>query len=777
MRSYLSLIPIFSRVHRRQNRMTLMCIIISVFLVTTVFSVADMSVQAETIRMMNRHGSWHIQIEDISEKNAGKISRRSDVAAASWYQVINYDASEKYFIGKKKAALYGTDEVYMNKMMRGISEGAYPRGKHEVMLSTNAKDTLNLRIGDDVTINTPSGSISCTVSGFGEDDSVMYRGQRYLIGVYMTRTAFLEILDTNSVKDSKTSYFVQFKKQTNISEAIKDIRELYGLTDEVLSENTGLLGMSGASSNSTMQNVYAIAMVLFVLVGIAGILMISGSMNSNITQRIRFFGMMRCIGASKRQIIRFVRLEALNWCRLAVPIGIAFSILITWAICAVLRFGIGGEFSDMPLFGWSAPGVISGVVIGIATVLLAAQSPAKRAAGVSPMKAVSGGAESTQSSGHAAVGRYLKIETSLGIHHAVSAKKNLILMTGSFAFTIILILCFSVGLDFAQALLPSLRTWQPDLTITSYGNACSLDRKIVKKIRKMPGVKQVYGNAYIGNLPASSDENTMDHAGLVSYDKYMLDCANNSMVSGDLSKVYGDSGYVLTITHKDNLIKVGDKIQLEGGEVEAAGILSDGLFSNETILICSEDTFARLAGKRDYAMISVQLADSETDEIVNKISAFAGKNDIFTDMRDNNRESNATYWAVRLLIYSFLVIIGMITVLYIMNSISMSVSARIKQYGAMCAVGMDGRQLTKMIAAEAFTYAIAGCVVGCALGLPLSGFIYSRLITRYFGIAWKIPVLLLAVILLVMLVVTAAAVYAPSRRIRNMAVTDTLNEL
>ena len=47
----------------------------------------------------------------------------------------------------------------------------------------------------------------------------------------------------------------------------------------------------------------------------------------------------------------------------------------------------------------------------------------------------------------------------------------------------------------------------------------------------------------------------------------------------------------------------------------------------------------------------------------------------------------------------------MITLFNIINSISMSVTARIKQYGAMRAVGMDGNQLTGMIAAETFTYA------------------------------------------------------------------------
>ena len=50
MRSYLSLIPISAKIHKRQNRMTLLCIIIAVFLVTAVFSMADMAVRMEMER-------------------------------------------------------------------------------------------------------------------------------------------------------------------------------------------------------------------------------------------------------------------------------------------------------------------------------------------------------------------------------------------------------------------------------------------------------------------------------------------------------------------------------------------------------------------------------------------------------------------------------------------------------------------------------------------------------------------------------------------------------
>ena len=84
-------------------------------------------------------------------------------------------------------------------------------------------------------------------------------------------------------------------------------------------------------------------------------------------------------------------------------------------------------------------------------------------------------------------------------------------------------------------------------------------------------------------------------------------------------------------------------------------------------------------------------------------------------------------------VYSFLFIVAMITVFHIMNSISMSVSARMRTYGAMRAVGMDKRQLTRMIAAEALTYALSGCAVGCAAGIPLHRFLYQQIISNYWG--------------------------------------------
>ena len=762
MKSYLSLIPISAKVRKRQNRMMILCIIISVLLVTTIFSAADMIIRGETVTMQAKHGNWHIQVNNISDEIAEEISNRPDVTAVGWSAVFNEDADQPYTIGERKATLYGTDETYLAQLADGMEEGAFPQSDQEVVLSSNAKLALDVELGDSVTVQTPAGNVDLTISGFGSDDQEYYEGQTYLVAVYMTKDAFISLMNENGVSGYVPACYVQFQSAAKAADAIAEIQAQYDLPEGSIRENTAIMGLAGQSSSESMQNIYGLAAILFIMVLLAGVLMISGSMNSQVAQRTKFFGMMRCIGASRKQVIRFVRLEALNWCKTAIPIGLIVGTVITWAVCALLRYGIGGEFAGTPVFALSPIGLISGAVVGLVTVLLAAQAPAKRAAKVSPMAAVSGNSESIHTANRSARLIFGKVEWTLGIHHATASKKNWFLMTASFSLSIILFLCFSVGLNFARELVPSLRSWQPDITLNGYANALLLEPGLLNEIQEIPHVEDAYGTAYLENVPATSSREGIDHVNLMSYTDYLLDSAADSVVEGDLSAIYGNNGQVMTIGNKDNPLQVGDTIQIGGKEVTITCAVSDGVYSSEYSVICSTETF--------------EWANAD-DETILQINNLVGSDIIFDDLRHGNQEDAATYLAAQFVLYSFLAIIAMITLFNIINSISMSVTARIRQYGAMRAVGMDGGQLARMIRAESLTYAISGLIVGCVVGLLLSRYLHIMLLTRYFGTAWRLPVPLLCIIVLFDFAAAFMAAYAPSKRIRNMAITETINEL
>jgi putative ABC transport system permease protein len=776
MKSYLSLIPISAKVHRRQNRMTVWCIIISVLLVTTIFSVADMMIRTESTQLSDKHGNWHIQLENISEDTANELSQRSDVVAVGCSESFNTDADKEYYIGGKRAALFGTDETYISQLVNALEEGSYPQSDDEVMLSDSAKLALGVQIGDKVTVQTPAGDAEFTVVGFGSDDKEYYQGQLYLVATYMTQTAFTSIMEMNGMETNPV-YYVQFKSAAKAAAAITEIQQEFKLTEGSISENTAVMGITGQSSNESMKSIYGMAAALFVLVLLAGVLMISGSMNSNVSQRTKFFGMMRCIGASRQQIIRYVRLEALNWCKTAVPTGLISGTLISWGVCALLRYGIGGEFSTTPVFALSPVGLISGVVVGVVTVLLAAQTPAKHAAKVSPLAAVSGNSDTGTSARHSLKLNFGRIERTLGVHHATTSRKNWVLMTASFSLSIILFLCFTVGLDFGRELMPTMRSWTPDLCLNGYSNSLVISPDVKNELDEINGVEQVFGSSYLEQIPATSSRQEVDHVNLASYSDYLLDSANDSIVQGDLTAVYGDSNQVMTISNKDNPIQVGDTIQINGNEVEVVCSISSGLWSSEYSVICSEETFERLTGEKNYSLVGIKLGKDATDETIMQINNLVAQDVIFSDMRESNQEDRATYMAIQFVVFCFLAIIAMITLFNIINSISMSVTARIKQYGAMRAVGMDGRQLTRMISAEAATYAISGLVVGCGVGILLSRFLYIKLVTRYFGISWSLPIALLVIIVVFDIASAMIAIYAPAKRIRNMAITATINDL
>lgn len=773
MKSYLSLIPISAKVRKRQNRMTILCITIAVLLVTTIFSMADMAIRMEKARMIKEQGSWHIMLKEPSDQQISEISARPDVAASSRYDGLNYDLSQDYTIKGKTCVIAGGDPEILTEIYDDLTQGSYPAKKDEILLSNRAKEMLSVEIGDTVTLHTPNGDFDYTISAFGGD--VTISDDADVVGASLSWEAFQTLAGSVGSKPAPV-FFVRFKDHTPVRKVISDLRQTYGFTDDTLSENTALLGLTGLSSDSYVMGMYLVAATLFVLVLAAGVFMIAGSLNSQTAQRTQFFGMLRCIGASKAQIMHIVRLEALCWCKTAIPIGITAGIVCTWLLCALLRFGTGAEFVLIPLFGISAVGIGSGVAVGILTVLLSSISPARRAAGVSPVAAVTGNLSEKKSSVHPIRKSFLKIETVLGIHHAVSSPKNLLLMTGSFALSIILILSFSVLIQWVNMALTPLKPWAPDVFYSSPANECEIGKDLVKKIEEKPYVERAFGRMY-QSLSAEYEEKS-GQIDLISYEEQQFEWAKKDLIEGDIETVLSGRG-VLTVFDQSNLLHTGDTIRLGNADLTVAGVLKDSPFdtSDHPTVICSEKLFYTLTGKDSYSVVDVQLSKKATQQNINELHALAGEEYLFYDRLDQNKDTQNTYFMFCLFAYGFLAVVTLITVIHTINSISMSVSARTKQYGAMRAVGMDHVQIRKMIITEASAYTTLGLFTGCILGLPLHHFLYSQMITNYWGTAWQFPGASIAGILSFLVLTSLLAPCAPAKRICRMAVSETINEL
>lgn len=776
MKSYLSLIPISARVRRRQSRMTVLCIVIAVFLVTAIFSMADMAIRMESRSRLEKDGSWHLMLSDISEETAEEISRRGDIAVFTPYRDLNSGIDQDYFVNGKPAAICGAGSG-ITKLLPGFQSEAYP-GKDEVILTANVQSSMDVDLGSTVTLTMPGGKTkNLTVVGFNQDTALA--AQYDAVILYTNLPTFEEIQNVSGA-EGETQYYLQFKAHTNLRKATDQLKEQYDLPDSSLSENTYLLALSLSSENSYILGLYAVAAVLAGMVLLAGIIMITASLNSTVSQRTRFYGMLRCLGAGKGQVRQLVRLEALNWCKTAVPLGSLMGIAATWGLCFFLRAWVSSEFNSLPLWEISPVGIVAGGVIGIATVWLASSAPAKRASSVTPVEAVSG-SFNQQTSG-ALLGRGKLVDISLGVSHALGSKKTMLLMMGSFALSMVLFLCFFALLNWVNQALNPLKPYTPDISLVCGSEEESFRQEVLNALKEHPAVKRAYGRMY-RQLPATY-QGKAGKIDLISYDAVQFQWAKRELVLGNLPPEGLEEGLcVLSVFDKSNSLTVGDRIRLDGAELTICGVLDDSPFdSNDTpIIICSEAVFQYLLNRTAYRVIDIQLVKNATDEDISALRAMLDRtvsmDYSFQDRRETNQMVTSTYWAFTLFVYAFLLIISLIAMLNIANSISLSVTARIRQYGIMRAIGMDGTQITRVIGAEAALYGLGGILLGCLIGLPLYNRLYDLLITHYFGIPCKTPWPCLAICCAMTLLSVCLAVYAPAKRIRNMPITATINEL
>lgn len=782
MKSYLDLVPISARRRKRQSRMTRLCIVLAVFLVASIFSMADMEIQSQIRRTQMDDGDWHVMFAGPDEEQISLIESRPEVQTSARYAALNYGLDRGYEIGGKETVICGFDENFDEIMEQAsIEEGHFPEGTAEAAVTQSMKRQLGVDVGDPIVLTTPEGEgIEFTVSGFSGDTSMLTSSDAF--GIFVNTETY-ETYFADDTRGEDFALYVKFVPFCNIQKTVDDICGQTGISREAVSENTMLLTLIFQTSNTTMMQLYWAAGILSVLVAAAGILMISGSMNSNVSQRTRFFGMLRCLGADRKQIRRFVRREALSWCKSAVPAGLILSMAAVWGLCALLRYLSPMYFSTMPVFGISLPGVVFGALVGIVTVMIAAHSPAKNASKVSPLTAVSGNAGTTHAVKKAANTRHLHVETSMGIHHASGSKKNFVLMTCSFAFSIILFLSFSPAIDFMNHAVRPLQPSAADLTVSSGDGAGSLPKDLAASIEQIGSVQRVYGRSYMYGFTASVGGETIP-VQLISYEKYQFDWARDDLMEGSLEEAENGDGVLAVYYMNEGDFQTGETFELTDGDrtetVRVSGILSESLFNiqdQSAALICSESLFEELTGERGYAVIDVQFDSDVTDQDVEEIRALAGDGASVSDNRMENAENRGAYYSFALFLYGFLAVITLISAFNIINSIAMSVSGRIREYGAMRAIGMTSRQMVRMVSAEAVTYVIWGMVTGCAAGLALNYKIYDLLISIRWGDPWEFPAAELAVILAAMALSAAAAVAGPAKRIREMSVVDTISAL
>ena len=591
--------------------------------------------------------------------------------------------------------------------------------------------------------------------------------------------------------------------RTCIALAVFLMAALFGMADRYLQgERVWQIRTYGSwqfTGDGDASQIYSVALFLAFLVMAAAVLMISGSLNGNVLQRTEFFGMLRCLGATRRQILRYVRLEALCWCRTAVPAGLLAAAAAVCLVSALMKTAGPERLSCMPVWGVSLPGTCVGAALGVLTVLLSSRAPAKRAARVSPMEAV---------------------------RTAGRVKKGYVLMSGAFALCIVLFLAFTTVADFLEhALLPP--PWTPEFSVVSADNTGSIPHSAADAVLQMDGVKRVYGRMFVYNISMTAEKTAeagrtpsgWKMANLISYEENQFAWAEESLAEGSVKDVSENPGQVLYVAPPEETgaeegaagaaetgteegggaaaetnggekagkvsapqISVGDRLTLAiGGReqtVTVAGILSESPLARQegtATLLVSERTFLELTGEEGYNILDIQFENGADRENVEAVKAYFTEGVTFEDSFDRMQAQKRLYRAMAILAWGFLAVIVGITVLHVANTIRMNAESGKRQYGILRAMGLDGGQLFGMLAAQALSYAAGGCLMGWLLGIPVQRVLFLSLITSFWQDAWSLPLLPLAGITGIVLASSLLAVVRPFRSLMRMSVVDVIS--
>jgi putative ABC transport system permease protein len=340
-------------------------------------------------------GKNAVEFQDSVEKPSvpasllEQVRKHRDVAAATGLVV---DASAAKILNKKGNVVttggapsfgFGVDfsQVRFNPLK--LKQGSWPKSGNEVAIDAATADSEHFKLGDTVKVASlgPVRSFRLTgVATYGKQQSL----GSATFAVFTLPTA-QQMFDREGKYDA---IWMAAKPGISPKKLVADLKPILPPNAEALS--------SKQQTKEDLKGVSFTKIIRYLLLSFAGIALFVGAfvifntMSITVAQRIREFATLRTIGASRRQLLTTVTLEALIIGLIASAVGLVGGLLLARGVNALFKHFNG----DLPTTGLNlTPAtVIYSMLLGVSVTLMAGLFPAIRATKVPPIAAVREGA-------------------------------------------------------------------------------------------------------------------------------------------------------------------------------------------------------------------------------------------------------------------------------------------------------------------------------------------------------------------------------------------------
>lgn len=833
-----------------RNRMRTFVTIIGIVLSAAMFTAVTTSITSMQEYMKKcceqTDGSWYAGYMAADVDKYREIRSDEDVSVTAYLEDMGYaviGSSNEYkpylYIGGMSGNF--TDIVAVN-----LIEGRMPQNSDEIILpkhlitnggikNYNKGDKISLDAGQrsyDGKILSQRDGYQATEEGDVKDneEKLINTGTReYTIVGFYERPSFEPYSAPGytalTVGDgSDTAVYDVFYK-TKKAGKIYTVAQRLNPDGESTEYNSDYLRFSGISSNIAFNKVlYSFAGILIMLIMFGSVSLIYNAFSISVSERTRQFGILKSVGATKRQMRHSVIYEGMLLGIIGIPVGIGAGILGMF-----ITFKLTGKFFGMMLvnkidvvFGlhvtWQA--LVTAAVICFVTVMISANIPAVRAARKPAIEAI-------RQTGDVSI-RKNKIKTSkltyrLFGFEGMLASKNFKRNRRKYRATVLSlfmsIVLFISASGFCNYLMKGIdvtnATQSYDISyrvtqdiLNKAGNDKDSIEKLLENVQDVTDVTYIYNvNDYMVDVDESlisqkvfdvMDGNVtrwsvgihfVKDSDYRSYLKQMNLDENIYMntddpvgVMYDDITIYSKKYYRLELFNTDKLnLKAGNGLNTVtlniGTSVDETpmGIDADGIqyypivmypFSVRDKVIPDEMQQLNYYIKSDNHKVSYdKMCDMLDTQGLSSYRAY--------DYAETVAVSRAMTMVIKVFSMGFIVLISLIALANVFNTISTNVMLRRREFAMLKSVGMTKKGFYRMMDYECILYGIKGV----ALGLPVSLAI-NLLMARTIGFGTNIGVLIpwksvIIAVGSVFLVVFATMIYSMGK-IRNDNPVETL---
>lgn len=759
------------RQNRGRNLLSGIAVALTTFLIFVVLTVGYGMIQTKNAAVNEYYPTWHMMFRHVSQENAEKLKLHEEIETLGmredFGQIVDDDAM---------TVLISMDDtaVELNKME--LIEGTFPKGKHDIVLSEGILKELGIQadIGDEVTIpyqlyeDGGRGDLKedrFTICGFMETGDTSREQKTYSA---LTSMEYMK----EQVPEEERAYRVMLRladadKMTTdeIEDRAKEIAADFDVAEANVVENGEYLWANYVDPAF----ITGIAAIVLIVV-LAGILTIYSIYYVSMTPKVQEYGKLKALGATKKQVRQIVFREGMLTAAIAIPAGLLVSTISSKIILSVMvgTMEEANEFTKLQaevirngevqlLYPWI---YVLTIVTTLLTVYISLMKPMRTAAKVSPVEAMryhgEGFSKKRKRKGYKDLTLFRLTKANLSRN-----KKRTVITTATLGATGILVMVFATILsccnpkemakeDIESDYRIGLETWSddklnPDRDWRVMQQNNPMNEEFLEQVQSVPGVTEVKPKKFMSiELPdyqypgEDGGWSTMLYGVDESYAKVL----EKGIIDGNVTyeelqkgdKIIVDKIFLYWFPD----VKTGDQIRmiLYNGEAELEKTFEVAAIGEYSQSLSGADFMAAesvLDDLSDYNLIyryDITVEQEKKEDAYQQLGTLADASGL---MEFKSYEDYVSRWesSVQLIsvgAYAFLLILGGICLMNLVNTMLNSIHTRRRELGMMQAIGLSEKQLIRMLQMEGLFYTVGTLAVSLGIG-SLAGygtFLYAK---------------------------------------------------